>query len=136
MKRPMTRILLSVSGVLLFVVGAATLFQPHAFFASNGAMLGNEPSLLSEVRAPGGLLIGCASVMLLGVFRQSIIQQALILAVMVYGSFGVSRLVGITLDGLPSASLIGATALELIVGALCILALTRLKSNQSIVAQH
>ena len=130
MKRPMTRILLSVSGALLFVVGAATLLQPHAFFAANGATLGNEPSLLSEVRAPGGLLIGCAIVMLLGALRQSISQHALILAAMVYGSLGVSRLVSMVFDGLPSVSLVGATATELIVGALCVVSLTRFKSNQ------
>ncbi|MEM9005163.1 MAG: DUF4345 family protein [Cyanobacteria bacterium P01_F01_bin.86] len=49
----MNRILLFVAGVILLLVGAATLLQPHAFFAAEGIMLGHNPTLLSEIRAPG-----------------------------------------------------------------------------------
>ena len=131
MKRYIIPILLSLAGGLLLAIGVAILLQPHAFFAASGITLGNEPGLLSEVRAPGGLLIGCAIVILLGAFRRSITHHALILAAMVYGLFGISRLVSIVLDGLPSSSIIGATAAELIIGTLCVLSLQRFKSNQS-----
>ncbi len=131
MKRLWTQFLLVVSGALLFVIGAAVLFKPRPFFAVNGATLGHDPSLLSEIRAPGGLLIGCAIVMLLGAFRSGITRHALFLAAMVYGSYGVSRLVGMAIDGIPSASLLGATATELIVGVLCAVSLTSFKSAPS-----
>lgn len=75
MKRALTKILLSVSGILLLIVGTSILLQPHAFFATNGITLGNNPNLLSEIRAPGGLLIGCATIILLGIFRQSIMKK-------------------------------------------------------------
>lgn len=121
------RILLSVSGVMLLLVGAATLLLPHAFFASEGIPLGNNPGLLSEIRAPGGLLIGCAIAILLGAFRQTITQTPLLLGAIVYGSFGLSRLLSMVLDGLPSASLMGAMAVELIIGGWCVISLVRLK---------
>lgn len=124
----MNRILLGVSGVILLLVGAATLLQPHAFFATEGVMLGNDPGLLSEIRAPGGLLIGFAIAMLLGVFRQTITQTPLMLGAIVYGSFGLSRLLSMVLDGFPSSSLMGATAVELVIGGLCVVSLLRLKA--------
>lgn len=125
----MNRILLNVAGVILLLVGAATLFQPQAFFATEGVILGSDPNLLSEIRAPGGLLIGCAIAILLGTLRQTITQTPLILAAIVYGSFGLSRLLSMVLDGVPSSSLVGATAVELIVGGLCVGSLLRLKSS-------
>ena len=85
MNRFLTRILLLVAGLMLFVIGAATLLVPHAFFAESGVTLGHNPSLLSEIRAPGGLLVGCAVVVLLGALWRSIRRQALMLAAMVYG---------------------------------------------------
>jgi len=129
MKQTMTKILLGVSGMLLLIVGAAILLQPHAFFATSGITLGNDPDLLSEIRAPGGLLIGCAMVILLGVFRQSIRQNALILSAIVYGSYGASRMLSMMFDGLPSTSLIAAAAMEITIGALCILTLARITSR-------
>lgn len=123
----MNRILLTVSGVILLLVGTATLLQPHAFFATEGITLGNDPGLLSEIRAPGGLLIGCAIAILLGAFRQSMTQTPLILSAIVYGSFGLSRLLSMGLDGLPSSSLIAAAVVELAIGGLCVVFLLRLK---------
>ncbi len=128
MKRLWPHFLLVVSGALLFVIGAAVLSTPRVFFAANGVALGHDPSLLSEIRAPGGLLIGCAIVMLLGAFRSAITRQALFLAALVYGSYGVSRLVGMAIDGMPSASLVAATAMELIVGVLCAVSLTSFRA--------
>lgn len=125
----MNRILLSVSGVILLLVGAATLFHPYAFFAAEGIMLRSDPNLLSEIRAPGGLLIGCAIAVLLGAFRQTITSTPLMLAAIVYGSFGLSRLLSIVLDGIPSSSLIGAAAVELVIGGLCVISLLRLKTS-------
>lgn len=57
MKHMMIRTLLFASGAMLLGIGMAVLFQPITFFAANGATLGTEPSLMSEVRSPGGLLI-------------------------------------------------------------------------------
>jgi hypothetical protein len=125
----MSRILLGIAGVILLLVGAMTLLQPQVFFASEGITLGSDPGLLSEIRAPGGLLIGCGISILVGAFRPTITQTPLMLSAIVYGSFGLSRLLSMGLDGLPSTSLMGATVVELVIGGWCVVALLRLKPS-------
>lgn len=112
--KPLTITFLSVAGLLLLAIGGTILLVPHAFYASDGIVLGNDPSLLSEIRAPGGLLATSALFILAGAFRQNLRSMALMLTALVYGSFGFSRLVGLFLDGMPSNSLLMATGVELI----------------------
>jgi hypothetical protein len=116
--KPLTSIFLTVSGLLLLAIGGTILFVPHTFYASDGIVLGNNPSMLSEIRAPGGLLAASALVILAGVFRSTLRSLAFILTVLVYGSFGLSRLVGWYLDGMPSNSLVIATVIELVMAGI------------------
>ena len=116
---------LFVSGLLLLGIGGGILFVPHAFHASNGIVLGSDPSLLSEMRAPGGLLTASAILILLGTFRRSLRPQAMTLTVLVYGSFGLARVVSLALDGIPSTGLVASTAIELIVAAIGLFILHR-----------
>ncbi|MEM8993774.1 MAG: DUF4345 domain-containing protein [Acidobacteriota bacterium] len=108
-------VFLLLSGLLLLGIGGGILLMPQAFHASNGIVLGSDPSLLSEVRAPGGLLAASAVVILLGVFRSSSRPLAMTLSILVYGSFGLARLLAFALDGLPSTGLVAATTIELTV---------------------
>lgn len=130
MKNTSIKILLIVSGLILLIVGAGILFLPHGFHESNGTILGNEPSLLSEVRASGGLLLGCGIVVILAAFRPSMRRQALSLSALVFLAYGLARLASMGLDGMPSSSLVASTGIELVVGALCALALRRLPQNK------
>ena len=125
MNNRFTFIFLFLSGLLLLAIGSAILLAPHAFHASNGIVLGDDPSLLSEVRAPGGLLAASAVLILLGTFRRSSRSLAMILTVLVYGSFGLGRLLGLALDGIPSSGLVASTAIELIVAAIGLVILSR-----------
>lgn len=132
MKRLAVPFLLGVSGVLLLAIGAGVLFTPHAFFATNGIDLGTEPTHLSEVRAPGGLLFAGAVVILLGAVRAGLRRRALALSALVYLSYGGARLLSFALDGAPSTSLVAAGALELVLGALCSIALVLSGSTQEL----
>jgi hypothetical protein len=125
MKDSVTTIYLAIAGLLLLVIGAAILLAPHAFHGSNGIELGNNPNMLSEVRAPGGLLAGSAILALISVFRRGLRAFSTRLMVLVYGSFGLARLVSMAMDGYPSSSIVGATLLELIVAAIGIAVLWR-----------
>ena len=125
MNNRFTLVFLSLSGLLLLAIGGAVLLAPHAFHATNGIALGDDPSLLSEIRAPGGLLTAAAVLILIGVFRRTLRSLAMVLTVLVYGSFGLARVLGMVLDGLPSSGLVGATAIELIVAAIGLLVLCR-----------
>ena len=105
---------------------------PHdAFFASNAVNLGTDPNLLSEVRAPGGLLLDSGIVMICGAIMKSLLRAALLTGVVVFSMYGVSRLVSILLDGMPSSSLIGALMIELIVGGIAAFLITRFGLTQS-----
>jgi len=92
--------------------------------------LGNDPSLLSEIRAPGGLLVISGSLILIGVFRPTLRSLALMLTVLVYGSFGLSRLLSFYLDGMPSHGLMIAMVVELVVAGIGLVMLSRQPSVQ------
>ncbi len=104
---------LSLSGLLLLVIGATLLLAPHAIHASNGVSLGDNPSLLSEIGAPGGMLAVSGAVALIAVFSASLRRSAMLLSVLIYASFGMARLLSIAMDGIPPTTIVGATALEL-----------------------
>ncbi|MEM9089035.1 MAG: DUF4345 domain-containing protein [Cyanobacteria bacterium P01_F01_bin.53] len=123
--KPLTISFLSISGLLLLAIGGTILLVPHAFYASDGIMLSSNPSLLSEIRAPGGLLATSALLILTSTFRENLRSLAMTLTVLVYGSFGLSRLVGLCLDGMPSNNLVMATVVELTVAAIGLLILVR-----------
>ena len=125
MKNSMTVIYLVIAGLLLLAIGSAILLAPLAFHGSNGVILGDNPNLLSEVRAPGGLLAASGIIILVGAFRVRLRVSAVQLATLVYGSFGLGRLMSMALDGMPSSSIVGATSLELIVAFVGLVILRR-----------
>ncbi|MDZ8117446.1 DUF4345 domain-containing protein [Pontiella agarivorans] len=105
---------LILSGVMLLFIGCSILAVPDSFFAGNGIALGEDPSLRSEIRAPGAMLAGAALVILTGVFRPSHRPVGLLLCVLVFGAFGIARLISMMLDGIPSQGIIIAAAIELV----------------------
>lgn len=125
MKNSAPTVYLTVAGLLLLVVGGAILLAPHAFYGSNGIVLGNNPDLLSEIRAPGGLLASSGVFALVSVFRRHLRLIAVQLTVLVYGSFGLARLVSMVQDGTPSTSIVGAAVLELLIALIGIAMLLR-----------
>ena len=113
---------LGIAGISALGVGAAITFAPHAFYASYGIALGSDPSLLSELRAPGAGLAGLGALMLAGVVRRSLSGVALVAAMVVFLGFPAGRIIGLVLDGLPSVGLVAALVFELAVAAMCIFA--------------
>lgn len=131
MKLLLSRMLLGVAGLLLLVIGAAVLFNPLAFAASNGVEMPNLPSALSEYRAPGGVLLLSAVLILVSAARAHLIRAGLALAALVYGSYGAARLVGLLLDGMPSAALTQAMIIELLIGSMCFAAFLSLDKGHT-----
>jgi len=130
MTRFLIPLFLVLSGAGLVAVGIGTLFTPHAFFASSGAILGTGASLMSEIRAPGGLLLASGIVALVAAVRGAMADAALMLVALIYGAFGAGRLVSMAIDGMPSAALNMAAALELLVTGVALIAL-RQRSEQA-----
>lgn len=122
MKRAMTRLVLLGSGVTLGLIGAAMMAAPVAFLEMSHVYVEQDPGLMSELTAPAGVLILSSTLLLLGAFKLRLADLALLTGAMVYGSYGLGRLVSMVLHGLPSVSLIAATIVELVVAVLlCVL---------------
>lgn len=123
--------LLFVTGLIGVGIGGAILFVPAEFHATSGIVIGSNENLLSEMRAAGGALLACALIVLAGAFFSRLTFTALILSTVLYLSYGVSRLVGMAIDGLPSTNLMVVTAFELGVGLVCAFALATRKPSAS-----
>ncbi|MEM9214477.1 MAG: DUF4345 domain-containing protein [Cyanobacteria bacterium P01_F01_bin.150] len=128
-------IFLVFAALLLLAIGGTILFVPHTFYASDGILLGNDPSLLSEIRAPGGLLVSSGLLILLGAFRAHLRSLSITLTTLVYSAFGLSRLVGFTLDGIPSNNLVIATGVELAMAAIALVILCRQPGKDSTILE-
>lgn len=126
MKTPLPlKLLLLASGLIASGIGAAILFAPAAFHAIYGIELGNDPSLASEIRAPGGALLISGLVMLTGVFVARFAFASTLIAAAVYLAYGLSRLLSIAIDGWPDSGLVEATIFELTIGTVSLFALLR-----------
>ncbi|SEN50335.1 DUF4345 domain-containing protein [Palleronia pelagia] len=119
------KIALGLSGLTALAIGASILFAPHGFYASYGIALGDNPNLLSELRAPGAGLATFGILMLLGIRRGRLLSVSLAVALTVFVAFPAGRLVGLVFDGLPSGSVIAALAVEIAIAALLIAAFRR-----------
>ena len=119
------KITLGIAGVTAFGIGGFILASPHAFYASYGIALGTDPSLLSELRAPAANLAALGAVILAGVVRPAWAQVSTAIAVTVFLAFPAGRLLSLIVDGMPSGSVLGALAIEVAIGALCVAALWR-----------
>jgi hypothetical protein len=67
-----------------------------------GSFWGPDPSLLSELRAPGAGLAAFGAVMLAGIVRPALRQAAVVAALTVFIAFPAGRVLGLVVDGMPS----------------------------------
>jgi len=133
MSRMLTRGALAASGAILGLIGGVLMFAPKAFLETSHVFIDRDPGLMSELTAPSGILIITGALMILGAFKLRFANVALLVGAIVYGSYGLGRLVSMLLHGLPSESLLIATAIEFAV-AVVLLAL-RLSASTPVVSQ-
>lgn len=117
-KSKFVKVFLFVSGIILIGIGGGLLFAPIAFEASAGINLGNNISLLSEIRAPGGALFMSGILIVLGVFIPKLTFTSAILSSLIYISYGLSRILSMMIDGTPHESIVAATVIEIVIGVL------------------
>lgn len=115
-KNNLTRGFLGLSGIIGIAIGGALLFFPVAFEASAGITLDHNISLLSEIRAYGGIILAGGIVIALGAFITNLMCLSITLSSLFYLSIGLSRLWGILVDGIPAEALVTATIAEIIIG--------------------
>jgi hypothetical protein len=108
------RIILITAGTIAVILGVAIMFMPHAMHESNGVELGNNASLLSEIRSPGGALFLVGAILVAGAFVTRLTFAATLTGAMVYLGYGLGRVVSIVLDGVPSSTLVVAMIVEFV----------------------
>ena len=120
--------LLLVSGLLAMTIGAAILINPTAFYALNEIDLGKNIGLLNEIRASGGMLLAAGILISLGVVVARLTFTSIVVATLLYLSYGLSRILGFILDGIPGDGLVHAAILEMVIGVICLWAYTRFRN--------
>lgn len=113
-----TKIILIVAGIIGMAVGLGLLFFPVSFEASAGIILNKDVNLLSDIRAMGGNVLISGILIFSGVLKKSLTAYSLFLAVVIYLSYGFSRVYAICVDGLPNQSFMVVTIAEIIIGSL------------------
>ena len=116
------RIVLSLAGITVLLIGGFITLEPHLFYSSYGIMLGNDPDLLSEVRGPGANLAGLGALIILGLFKRTFARTSIIVAKVIFIAFPIGRLVGILADGIPSHEILTVLAIEIVIGILLFIA--------------
>ena len=123
--------LLVVSGSIGIGIGAALLFAPVAFEASAGIQLGQNNTLLSELRASGGTLLVAGVLIMYGAFNSRMTFNSIMLSSLFYLSYGLSRIFSMLIDGMPNQSLVIATIVEIVIGVLSLFVFVNLKSKRN-----
>lgn len=113
---------LCISGATALVIGASILISPQAFYSSYGITLGEDASLLSELRAPGAALAVLGVLMLLGIWIRTFLPISIAAALTVFIAFPAGRVVGMAMDGMPSGGIVAALFIELAIAGLCLVA--------------
>ncbi|MDJ1484999.1 DUF4345 domain-containing protein [Cytophagaceae bacterium YF14B1] len=119
--------LLFFAGIIGVAVGIGQLIFPVAFEASTGIDIAGNSSLLSEIRGAGGTLLAAGVVMILGAFMPSLSAKALFIAALFYLCYGLSRVYGMLIDGIPDQGLVLVTIGEIIIGSAVLTAYRRLQ---------
>jgi hypothetical protein len=119
------KLCLGLSGATALVIGVSIALAPHAFFAGYGIALGQDPNLLSELRAPGAGLVALGAIMLAGILRAAMAPISIVTAFAVYLAFPVGRIVGIVMDGMPSAPVLSAMVFEIAIAIVLFVAFGR-----------
>ena len=126
-----TRLILVASGLIAVAIAVTILFAPDAFYAGYGIRVGGNATLANELKAPAGALLAAGLLMFAGAFRLKYAALSLTIAVVVYLSYGLSRVTSIAIDGIPHSGMVDAAVIELIIGAVCLLTLTRIRKVNS-----
>lgn len=122
------KVILLISGLIGVGIGSMILLSPVAFYAASGIELSGNISLLSDIRAAGGVLLVAGIFIISGAFIPKLTYTATVIAALIYLSYGASRILAISLDGLPAQELLIATVLEITMGLLCVFALTKYRA--------
>lgn len=114
------RTYLFLAGLAATWIGFALVTDPQAFHATNGIELTSAANAMSEVRAPGAALLAFGLLIGSGALLRSLAHLATLTSAVLYLGYGIGRVVSFALDGHPGEGLLGAMAIEFVLGALAL----------------
>ncbi len=118
-----TRLVLFLSALIAVAIAGTILIAPDAFYAGYGIEVVGNATLANELKAPAGALLVAGLVMFAGAFRQRFAMVSLMTATIVYLSYGAARVLSIAVDGMPHNGMVSAAAIEIVIGAVCLMTL-------------
>ncbi len=130
-KSKFPKIVLCISGLIAISVGVMIQISPVDFYAANYIDIGGNVNLLSEIRASSGALLAYGVLILTGAFVSQLTFTSMILATLLFLSYGLSRFASIVVDGMPVNSLIEAGIVEVLVGLFCLFCLWKYRDELS-----
>ncbi len=117
-------IVLTLSGLLLFLVGTLRLINPIKNYSKNsGVTLTNDVNLLNEIRGVSSLMLIGGIIILLGIKISSLTNISYSVAILIFIGFLLGRIISIFLDGKPNKLIINGIFSEAILGGLNIFCL-------------
>lgn len=114
------RVVLLIAASIGILIGLSIVLDPVGFHAKGGIAVPFDAALLNELRAAGGAILGVGLLALAGAFFFRLQTIALCASATAYTGYGLARLFGFVVDGVPGSALVWIAALELIVGILCL----------------
>lgn len=125
------RVVLILAGVVASGVGTTILLFPLDFYADVLPLDAAAPSLLSDLRAAGALVLVSGLIALLGAVLARFSVVAAWSSSCLYLSYGAARLLGWLLDGPPARTWMWAGAVELALGLACAWVLSTVLRRES-----
>lgn len=122
---------LAVAGLSGIAIGSAILFAPLPFFSSTGVDLGDNPSLLSDIRGLGVLLLGVGALTGVGAFVPRLAFTGALVGAVAFLGYVAARALSIAVDGVPDSSILAAHAAELVLGLACLFVLMRYRTPRT-----
>ena len=123
------KIVLGLAGLVGVGFSAMLTFAPATLHASYGISYAPDPSLMSELRAPGAVILTMSGFILAGLLRPALAGISLALGAGVFLSWGAARFLSMAIDGLPDSGLIIAGVAELALGGACYWALRQRRKS-------
>lgn len=117
-------ITLSVSGILLLLIGAMRLSKPIKTYLNNsGIKLEKEANLLNEIRGVSSVQLFAGIIILLGIFVPKLTFTSFVVAVLIFIGFAIGRVISFSIDGKPNKLIVQGLISELVLGAVNIFCL-------------
>ena len=121
--------ILLILGLVLIVLGTWRVTNPINFYANSGILLGNDVRMLNEVRAAGGVVVSFGILIILGAFIARLAYTSTLVSIVLFLSFGFTRLLSIAIDGDPGEKIVQGIIFEFIFGLLGVFAFFKYREH-------